>query len=620
MCGICGFAGFKNNAMLKDMTKIIFHRGPDDEGYYINNDISLGTRRLSIIDLSTGKQPIYNENKTIVIVYNGEIYNYRELRQELERKGYKFYTNTDTEVVVHSYEEYGLDCFRLFNGMFAFALWDQKKKELILARDRLGIKPLYYYQNGKKLVFSSEIKAILVDKSIKKELNEDSLVDYLTFQNIMGDKTFFMNIKILPPAHYLVFKHGKTVIREYWKPDYSKKFLESDADYVKKFQEIFKNAVRRHMISDVPLGSYLSGGFDSSSVAAMASEISEKRLKTFSGRFEEGGIYDETDAAKKVAEKIKAKSYAVTIKPKDFLDSINEIVYHLDEPKVALPAFSQYHVSKLVSKHVKVVLTGHGGDELFAGYPVYKAAYFKELLKKNPLNFFRIFKLVKADELPRFLYFLFFPLFSEEVSHGLFIMFNKIQRKKLFTKKFYEKVKNYNPVESLHRYLRFGDLSETDKIQHLYLKTYLPSLFIIEDKLGMAHSIEARVPLCDNELVEFALSIPIEYKLYNNELKHIVKEGMRKRLPPVLYKRPKLGFPTPLSLWFRKDLKDFIYGLLLDEKTISREIFNKTYVKRLLDRHCSSKTDTIVDLVNANRIWSLINIELWFRIFIDDKQ
>lgn len=619
MCGICGFWGFRNDKLLKSMSKAIHHRGPDDEGYYIGKNISLGMRRLSIIDLSTGKQPIYNEDKSIVIVYNGEIYNYKELRQELEMKGHRFSTNTDTEVVVHSYEEYGENCLEKFNGMFAFALWNKKNKKLLLARDRLGIKPLYYYFDGKKLIFASEIKAILADKKIKKELNENSLVDYLTFQNIMDNKTFFKGISILLPAHCLIFEDGKIAMNEYWKPDYSKKHLEKNEDYVGKFQKIFKDAVKRHMISDVPVGSYLSGGFDSSSVAAMASEISGKRLETFSGRFEEGGIYDEAAAAKKVAERIKAKPYTITIKPKDFLDSINEIVYHLDEPKVALPAFSQYHVSKLVSKHVKVVLTGHGGDELFAGYPIYKTAYFKELIKKNPFNIFKIFNLAKADELPRFLYFLLFPLFSKEVGFGLFIMFNKNHRKKLFTKKFYEKIKNYNPVESLDNYLKSGNLSYSDKIEHLYLKTYLPSLFIIEDKLGMAHSIEARIPFCDNELVEFALSVPIEHKLYNNELKHIVKEGMKSRLPAELYKRPKLGFPTPLSLWFRKELKKFIYDILLDEKTISRGIFNGNYVKKLLDRHCSSKTDTIVDLVNANRIWSLVNIELWFRVFIEKQ-
>jgi len=619
MCGICGFWGFKNKTLLKDMTKVLNHRGPDDYGFYSDKSISLGHRRLSIIDLSKkAKQPMFNEDRSIVIVYNGEIYNFKEIKHKLKGK-HKFKSNSDTEVIIHAYEEYGVDCVKLFNGMFAFAIWDKKKKMLFLARDRLGIKPLYYFYNKKKFVFASEIKAILKDKSIKKELNETSLVDYLTFQNIMDNKTFFKNINILLPAHSLIFRNGKTSINEYWKPNYSKKCLNSQHEYIKKFQKIFKDSIKRHMISDVSLGSYLSGGFDSSSVVAIASEISKNRMETFTGRFDEGGKYDETPVSREVAKKVNAKVHEVTLKPNDFLKSINDIIYHLDEPKVALPAFSQYHVSKLVSRNVKVVLTGHGGDELFAGYPIYKTAYFKQLLKKNPFNFLRIFNFVRVNEIPRFFYFLFFPLFSEEVKHGLFIMFNKNQRKKLFTKKFYSKIKDYNPSNSLERYLRSDKLSESDKVQHLYLKTYLPSLFIVEDKLSMAHSIEARIPMCDNELIDFALSIPIKNKLYKNNLKYIIKESMRTKLPKNLYKQPKLGFPTPLSIWFRKELRSYIYDLLLDEKTISRGIFNKFYIKKLLDQHCSSKTDTLWDLVNANRIWSLINIELWFRIFIDKE-
>lgn len=606
------------------MTSLLDHRGPDGEGFFADKKVSLGHKRLSIIDLKTGQQPIYNDDRSVVIVFNGEIYNYKEIRKELQaRHRYSFKTKSDTEVILRAYEQYGPGCVQKLNGMFAFAIWDAKKDLLFLARDRVGIKPLYYYHNEHRFMFASEIKAFLADKNIPRRINPQAVAEYLTFQNIMDEKTFFEGVKMLLPGHYILVQEGKMSIRQYWDASYLKKNMKDVDAYYDKFTEIFSDSITRHMISDVPLGSYLSGGFDSGSVATIAAEkISLKkkgRLETFTGKFREGGVYDESACSRAVAAKAGAVMHEVTITPQDFLAHIEKIIYHLDEPKVGIPAISQYLVSKLVSEHVTVVLTGHAGDELFAGYPVYKASYFKDMVRKNPLVALKFFSFFKWSEMPRAAYFLLFPLFDKEVRQGLFIMFNKKQREKLLSPRFYESVGNKNTVSVLKKYHRKDILSATDKIQYLYLKTYLPSLLVVEDKMGMAHSIEARTPFCDNEMVDFANSIPLKFKLHGHELKHIVKRSMRPSLPGILYEQPKKGFPTPFSLWIRKDLKKYVYSVLLDERTKKRGIFNQKYIRRLLDRHCHSSKDGLRDLVNAARIWSLLNVELWCRLFIDGE-
>lgn len=621
MCGISGWYGPSDRKLLQKMTSLLDHRGPDGEGFFSDKKVSLGHKRLSIIDLKTGQQPMYNDDKSIVVVFNGEIYNYKEIRKELEAK-YNFKTKSDTEVIVRAYEAYGPDCVQQFNGMFAFAVWDAKKDLLFLARDRVGIKPLYYYQDQKgpkRFMFASEIKAFLADENFPRALNRQALAEYLTFQNLMDDKTFFEGVKMLLPGHYILIQNGDVSVKQYWDASYKKSSEQNVSVYYNNFRTLFSESVQRHMISDVPLGSYLSGGFDSGSVATMAAMNTKGRIETFTGKFAEGDKYDESDCSRAVAAKTKAVMHEVTITPHDFLDNIEKVIYHLDEPKVGIPAISQFMVSKLVSEHVKVVLTGHAGDELFAGYPVYKASYFKDLIKKNPLNACKFFTLFTWGEVPRAAYFLFFPFFDREVKHGLFIMFNKRQRKKLLSKSFYEILPRKNTISVLRKYTRKDLTSLADQAQYLYLKTYLPALLVVEDKMGMAHSIEARTPFCDNELVNFANSVPMKFKLYNHELKHLVKQSMKQDLPSILYHQPKKGFPTPFSLWIRKDLKRYVYSILLSERAGKRGIFNQGYVKKLLDEHCSRTTDGLLDLVNAARIWSLLNIELWCRIFIDGE-
>ncbi len=618
MCGISGWYGPRDTKLLREMTSFLDHRGPDGEGFFVDTNISLGHKRLSIIDLKTGQQPMYNDDKSAVIVFNGEIYNYKEIRKKLEAK-YKFKTKSDTEVILRAYEEHGPECVQQFNGMFAFAIWDAKKDLLFLARDRIGVKPLYYCKNAGRFMFASEIKAFLADKQFPRILNPQAVAEYLAFQNIMDDKTFFEGVKMLLPGHYIVVQEGKVIIKQYWDASYVKSGKRNIGDYYTDFRSILSSSVARHMVSDVPLGSYLSGGFDSGSIATFAAGKSKKKIETFTGTFKEGGRYDETKGSRLAAQKINAVVHEATVSSQDFLSSIEKIIYHLDEPKTGIPVISQYVVSKLASEHVKVVLTGHAGDELFAGYPIYKVSYFKDLVKKNPFQALRFFSFFSWSEIPRSLYFMFFPLFDQEVRHGLFIMFNQRQRRKALSPEFYESIPNKKVTSVLKQFQRKDITCSTDKIQYLYLKTYLPSLLVCEDKMGMAHSIEARVPFCDNEMVDFANSIPLQFKLYNHELKHIIKQSMKGDLPPIHYQQPKKGYPTPFSLWLRKDVKEYVYSILLSERTKQREIFNQEYVKNLLDTHCRRSKDGLMDLVNAARIWSLLNIELWCRIFLDGE-
>jgi asparagine synthase (glutamine-hydrolysing) len=607
MCGICGF-NWKDEKILVQMLESIKHRGPDDQGKFESSHFSLGHNRLSIIDLSKkGKNPIWNKDKTKCIIYNGEIYNYQELKKDLQKKGHKFQTKTDTEVILLGYEEYKEKILEKLNGMFAFAIYDKKNNTLFIARDRLGIKPLYYYYKDKKFIFASEIKAILKHE-IKRIPNYDSITEYLTFQNILDDKTFFQGIRLLLPGHYLTLINNNLEIKEYWKPKFNYK-KRTYGELLKEFRKILTKSVKRHMISDVEVGSYLSGGFDSGSITTLASKETKKQLNTFTCKFDIKGEFDETPCSRAVSKQINAKNYEIEITKEDFLKNIKNMIYHLDEPKVGIPVISQYHLSQLVSKHVKVVLTGHSGDELFAGYPVFQAKRYKQMLKNNPLNIFEVlYKTLKDKKRLNILYYLLLPKIYSEIKHGIIIIYPEKEKKKLLTKSFLNKTKHYSPHKCIKKVFKNEKLNEIEKLQFLYLKTYLPSLFIAEDKMGMAHSIEARIPFCDNEMVDFALSVPINQKLRNNDLKGIVKNGMKGIIPEILYKQEKRGFPTPLGPWLDKGLKIYFSQILLNKKALSRGIYKKDYVKKLLQK---------TDFWTANKLWCLLNLELWFQTYID---
>jgi asparagine synthase (glutamine-hydrolysing) len=599
MCGICGF-NWKNKELLSSMLESINHRGPDDRGTHLNNSFSIGHNRLSIIDLSEkGKNPIWNENKTICIIFNGEIYNYEELKKDFEAKGHKFKTKTDTEVILHGFEEYKEKILDKLNGMFAFAIYNLKTNEIFIARDRLGIKPLYYYFDGQNFMFASEIKAILQNKKIKRIPNYETITEYLTFQNILDEKTFFKGINILLPGNYLRFNNNNLEIKEYWKPEFKYK-KRNYQELLKEFRETFKNSIKRHMTSDVPVGSYLSGGFDSASVTTLASKEIPEKINTFTCKFDIKGEFDETPCARAVAKQIGANNFEIEVTKEDFLKNIKKTIYHMDEPRVGIPVIAQYHLSELVSKHIKVVLTGHSGDELFAGYPVFQAKTYKNNLK----NFLKILKDKKRLNL---LYYLLLPKLYSEIKHGLIVIFPEKEKKKLLTKEFLKKTKNYNPHKAIKKVIGNENLTEIEKLQYLYLKTYLPGLFIAEDKMGMAHSIEARIPFCDNEMVDFALSIPIQQKLKNNELKGIIKNGMKGIIPKILYEQEKRGFPTPLNHWLKNGLDKYFEEILLSKEALSRRIYKRKEVKKLLKKR---------DFWSINKLWCLLNIELWFREFI----
>jgi len=477
------------------MGDIIRHRGPDDEGFYSDDRVAMIHRRLSIIDLATGHQPISNETDRLILFYNGEIYNYHDLTSQLKTLGHTFKTKTDSEVILHAYEEYGPDCVKLFNGMFAFAIWDKEKHELFFARDRIGIKPFYYHHADRTFTFASEIKAIVGVGGVKADLNEETLSDFITFQNVIDEKTFFRGIFKLPAGHYGIMNDSGLSITEYWDLSFSRSPL-SATDAVERYREVMDRAVERHMISDVPLGSYLSGGFDSSAVAYFAAQHTDRKLNTFTGAFNEGLPYDERRYSRLVAEKINAKMYEVEITPRDFQELLDTVVYHLDEPSIGSGALPQFVVSRLVGQHVKVVLTGHGGDELFSGYQVFKAQYLKRRIKKNPLSVLGLPRSVRPSEIFHLLYFALFPvLVDKKIDYGLFIMFGEKERRRLL------KQNGYDPFAVLEKRISGKSFSDEERLMYLYVKTYLPTLLLQEDKVGMAHSIEARIPYCDNEVV-----------------------------------------------------------------------------------------------------------------------
>lgn len=585
MCGIVGIAtdGLvkPDIGVLKAMAELINHRGPDGEGYYTAPGIGLGHKRLAIVDIKDGNQPVISEDKSVILVYNGEVYNFMELRNLLLTKGYRFYTHCDSEVVLKAYLEWGIDAVHRFNGMFAFAIWDSRSKTLHLVRDRLGIKPLYYYCDTERIVFASEIKALFADLTIPRAIESRTIVDFATYQNVIDHKTFYEGIFKCPPGHRIVWNRGKLDIYQYWDIDlaHTDTTLTFEAA-CEVYRETLQVSVKDHLMGDVKVGGYLSGGFDSTSVTAMASLFEQEGFHTFTGYFDEAPKYDERSGAKLVAEQYKTTHHEIGITWLDYLNHFEKTCYHLDEPTLGSGALPQFMVAREVSNHVKVVLTGHGGDELFAGYPVFKSALFKDSLK-NPRDAILILRGLQGEELIRFLYFLVLGLFDNTVRNGLFSMYGKGKRKRLFSREFMDSLDSYDPLESVKTLLEGKDLSNAQRVSYLYLKTYLPTLLLQEDKISMAHSVEARTPLLDNRIVELSNVIPMKTKLHSNSLKAIPKAAMNSYLPGFLYSQPKRGFPTPIIEWYRRKLLSHTKELLLDGTPKALEgVFNRGYLER----------------------------------------
>jgi asparagine synthase (glutamine-hydrolysing) len=627
MCGICGKLSFDpgstiERTLLQRMTDAMFHRGPDDAGLYLGGPIGLGHRRLSIIDLNTGHQPISNEDGTAWIVFNGEIYNYRELRRDLLRAGHNFKTATDTEVILHVYEERPDDFVSSLRGMFAFAIWDSRRQRLILARDRVGIKPLYYCSQPDSLIFGSEIKALLEDSSVDRSIDPQAIEKFLAFRYVPGETTLFSSIKKLEPGHALTVERGQVSIRRYWDLDFSKKrSFQSFPAAVEELDELLQETVRMHMISDVPVGVLLSGGVDSSGVLALASEHSDVPIQTFSVGFSGENFADERVYAAMAAQRYGSTHFDISLTEDDFRDFLPNYVWHMEEPVCEPPAVALYYVSKLAGNHVKVVLSGEGADEAFAGYHTYRyypllerakslgwpftaalSTGFRSLAATN--RYARLSKYAVASLLPIDRYY-----FSCTSGPGDFF---HVSRNNLFAPEFRKQVNGHSAERWLAAYFQRCRSTDTlDKMLFVDTMTWLPDdLLVKADKITMANSLELRVPFLDHKVLEFAASLPSEWKVKGLRLKHILKEVLKPRLPAPILARRKTGFAVPVERWLSGPLREYVYDVLTDRRTEQRGYFQPKTIRRLLHEEASGRRQS-ADL------FCLLVLELWHRQFAD---
>jgi asparagine synthase (glutamine-hydrolysing) len=589
----------------------------------------LGMCRLSIIDLEGGQQPIWNEDRTMAIIYNGELYNFLDLRPVLESRGHSFKTRSDTEVVLHAYEEWGAACLKRFNGMFAFAIWDERSQVLFLARDRVGEKPLYYYRDSTRLVFASEIKAMLTGYNLPRQLNPQGLANYLAVGHSMAPVTIYRNIFKLPPAHYLQTSPGSTDFElvEYW--DVGDEFALreqsglNEPEYARRILDLLDDSVCRRMIADVPVGAFLSGGIDSSAIVALMKRHATGPLKTFSLGFDTGGAYNELSDARRVADFLGTDHYELQVAHTDMVKALRTLVYHYDEPFGDAAGFPVYLLSQFARQQVKVVLTGDGGDELFGGYRRYAAdqlaPYYQQLPALLTTNWLPTIagRLPRLRRIKRTLNTLPISNPGRRYAAWLTVFSNEMQAELLQTE-IYADVENYDPLGSYPQY--YATLNGTTAADHLNrlmyidLKTWLADAYMEKvDKATMACSLEARLPLLDHRLVELAFQIPANYKIKGWSTKRILKRAVRQLLPPGVLRKPKHGFAVPIDPWFRGELKNFTFEVLLDQRSRSQGYFNRPVIERLWRDHVEGKQ------VRDNQLWLLLNFELWHRIYIEGE-
>jgi len=615
MCGIAGIASLGDRPVLQEeigrMCDAIVHRGPDDEGYYIGDGIGLGMRRLSIIDLTTGHQPVRNETGSVWVVFNGEIYNFKEIRSDLEGRGHSFYTATDTEVIVHLYEEYGRRCVEKLRGMFTFAVWDDTNKTLLLARDRLGVKPLYYTEAGGRLAFASELKSILQLPDVERRINWQTFSYLLSAQHTTSTESLVDGVHKLEPGHILIAARGRQpVVERYWDVCFAPDYSHDENYFIERLRELLTESVRLRLISDVPLGAFLSGGIDSSSVVATMARLVSVPVKTFSIGFKEIR-YNELDHARVVAERFHTEHYELVLEP-DALSIIDELAWYLDEPLGDPSCIPTYMVSRLASEHVKVALSGDGGDEIFAGYEKYLVEE-KERQRYVPAPLRKALGWTAA----------LMPLGMKGRNLIYHYSLNGTDRYLdslvLFPDKDKQALLRPEILEVIHgRIRRYSELKEMPQnagwlsaAQYLDIKSYLPLDILTKvDRMSMACSIEAREPLLDHKLVEFAATIPPELKLRRGVTKYIFKSAMRGILPDSIIDRPKQGFGVPLEHWFRGQLASFVRDLLLSNRSRQRGIFNSDYIEKLLALHQRGRARDI-------ELWTLLSFELWCRTFLD---
>lgn len=606
------------------MRDCICHRGPDDSGIFIDENIGFGHRRLSIVDVAHGAQPMFNQDKSCVIIYNGEVYNHADYRAELEAKGCEFQTHCDTETILHLYEEYGAKCVEKLRGMFAFAIWDRRKKELFIARDRLGVKPLYYVSDEQgSLFFGSEIKTLISAGAVKPELNYNALPDQLANHGTSFDETLFKNVKRLLPGHFLFWKDGNLRIEKYWDVSFEPKHEEkSDADFVEEWRELFRKSVEMRLMADVPLGMFLSGGIDSSAICAMMSKMVDEPIKTFSVGFEEREA-NEFSYARIVSKAFKTEHHEITITPEQFFAELPKLIWHEDEPIGFDSSIPLYFVSKLAQKHVKVVLTGEGSDEILGGYGRYQKTLallkYGEKYEQFAPDFLRQFVKNGVATLPDSLNkklkrtFLTLDADIENLYFDNFAIFPKAMQAQLLTDETKARIAELNPYFYQHNWLKETDAKNLlDKLLYVDTKTYLHELLMKQDQMSMAASIESRVPFLDHKLVEFTAKLPEKMKIRGRETKWILREAMRGILPEEILTRPKMGFPVPLGNWLKNEYKHVVDEYVLSERLLSRGIFNADYVRRIVAEHGAGKDHT-------GRIFRLVNFEIWHRQFIDGE-
>jgi asparagine synthase (glutamine-hydrolysing) len=630
MCGIAGFVDLQQRlprdeaaATLEQMCRVIAHRGPDDQGTMQTDDgAHLGMRRLSIIDLAGGHQPISNEDGTVSIVFNGEIYNYRELQPELEARGHHFQTHSDTEVIVHSYEEFGPACVSKLRGMFAFAIWDAKKQSLFIARDRVGKKPLYYTLTSEgALIFGSELKSLLQHPSMRREINPQAIDAYLTWGYVPDPLSILKGIRKLPPGHYLTFANGRVDVTCYWDFRYEPVQGETSRraeDYLEELRSLLSESVRLRLIADVPLGAFLSGGIDSSTIVGLMAREMSQPVKTFSIGFNEDS-YNELKYARIAARHFGTDHHEFVVTP-DLCQIVDDLAWFLDEPFADSSAIPTYMVSKLAREHVKVVLSGDGGDELFAGYTRY-------VIDQRRSGF---------AGLPRFVrHGLMAPL-SRHLPHGArgrnflhnvaldsldryldsISIFTELNKPLLYTDAFRGQLQRNGdeviPFRSYAERVRTGE--PLDTLLYIDSKTYLPGDILTKvDRMSMAVSLEARVPLLDHKLIEFVNSIPASLKLNGLETKHVFKQAIRDFVPAEILNRPKQGFGVPVDEWINQQLRERIHDTLTEQRTRERGYIAPAYVQLLLDEHERGRRD------HSTQLWTLFMLELWHRVVYEEK-
>ena len=610
MCGFVGFTGHLvgGDEILKNMMDTIIHRGPDSAGTHIDSDVSLGFRRLSIIDLDSGTQPMYNETNDIVIVFNGEIYNYQELKKDLIEKGHIFRNNSDTETLIHSYEEYGEAMLDRLRGMFAFVIWDGKKKKLFAARDFFGIKPFYYALVDGQLVFASEIKSILEYTPYKKEINPLALENYLTFQYSVLPETFFKGIYKLMPSHCLTFENGELTIRRYWEPVFEPDENVTLEELTDKIDDAMQASIKRHKISDVEVGSFLSSGVDSSYVAACF-----KGDKTFTVGFDYAK-YNEIDYAKSLSEKIKIDNYSKLISTDEYWDIIPTVQYHMDEPLADPSAIALYFVSQTAAKHVKVSLSGEGADEFFGGYNIYREPFSLRPITRLPKGLRKALGACAAAipfKIKGKNYLIRGSKDVEERFIGNAFLFNEKEREKLLknptgkynhtelTKPYYDKVKN---------------LDDTTKMQYIDIHFWLIGDILLKaDKMSMAHSLEVRVPFLDRDVFEVARKVPLKYKVTKENTKFAMRQAAHRYLPDMVAEKKKLGFPVPIRIWLKEDK---YYNTVKDAFTspAAAEFFNVDEIVKLLDDHRNGKND------NSRKIWAIYMFLVWYKRYFETEK